>query len=138
MQFPLIVNGEDKSQTWSDSEVPSYLSLAYADVPNYLCFLGAYGPIAHGSNIPIIEAYTEYAVEMITKIQVERIKAIRPKASATRHFLAHAKKYLQHTAWTGPCSSWFKGGRKDGTPVRVSLSNNPVLSLEIALLIPLT
>lgn len=119
VQFPRLVNGEDKGQIWSKTgQVASYLSLAYAEVPNYLVFLGGYGPIAHGSNIPIIEAYTDYAVQLLSKIQVERIRSVRPKAKPTQHFLGHAKEYLKKTAWTGPCSSWFKGGKKTGTPVR--------------------
>jgi hypothetical protein len=118
VQFPLLVNGEDKGAEWrANGTVPSYLSLGYAEVPNYLVFLGGYGPIAHGSNIPIIEAYTDYAVELITKMQVEDIKSVRPRAVVTKHFLDHAKEYLKGTAWTGPCSSWFKGGKKTGTPV---------------------
>src|SRR5271163_2859254 len=37
------------------------------------------------------------------------------KTKATEHFLRYAKT-LKLTAWTGPCSSWFKGGMVDGTP----------------------
>lgn len=125
LQFPLLVNGEDKGAAWQSAGiVPSYLSLGYAEVPNYLGFLGAYGPIAHGSNIPIIEAYTEYAVQLIAKMQVENIMSLRPKALPTQHFLNHAKEYLKRTAWTGPCSSWFKGGKKTGTPVSNSSIHN--------------
>lgn len=119
-QFPIVVDDQDMGKKW-ESNIPSYLSLGYAEVPNYFLFLGGYGPIAQGSNIPIIEAYTEYVAQVITKIQTENIRCLRPKAKATQHFLFHAKEYLQRTAWTGPCSSWFKGGKTTGTPVSIKL-----------------
>ena len=32
----------------------------------------------------------------------------------SQHFRQHADLFLQRTAWTSPCRSWFKQGRTDG------------------------
>src|SRR5271168_2809474 len=61
--------------------------------------------------------HTDYEIEVITKMQVEKIRSVRPKSLPTEHFLRHANTFLKRTAWTGPCSSWFKGGKIDGNPV---------------------
>lgn len=50
-------------------------------------------------------------------MQVERIRSVRPKISQCIQFRAHAEEFLKGTAWTGPCSSWFKNGKKDGLPL---------------------
>lgn len=116
-RVPLVVDGVDMSETWKDRDhVPSYLSVGYGGVPNYIIFGGAYCPSAHGSFFPLIQAYSEYAVQLIEKMQVENIKSFRPKTRATEQFLKYANTYLKRTAWTGPCSSWFKGGKVSGTP----------------------
>jgi hypothetical protein len=47
-------------------------------------------------------------------MQRERIKSLTPKASIAAALKEHADLFLQRTAWTGPCSSWFKQGRVDG------------------------
>jgi hypothetical protein len=78
---------------------------------------GAYCPSAHGSFFPIIQAYTDYEIQVITKMQVEKIRSVRPKSLPTEHFIRHANTFLKRTAWTGPCSSWFKGGKIEGDPV---------------------
>ena len=97
--------------------MPSYLSLAYADVPNYFMFAGAYCPSAHGSFFPLVDGYSSVTfMDVIEKIQVENIKSVRPKQKVTDAFLRHADTFLKRTAWTGPCSSWFKGGKIDGKP----------------------
>ena len=117
-KYPLFVNGVDMNEKWKNRDkVPSYLSVAYAEVPNYFINGGAYCPSAHGSFFPIVSAYTDYELHIITKMQVENIKSVRPKVHATEHFLRHANTFLKRTAWTGPCSSWFKGGNIDGIPV---------------------
>lgn len=139
-RLPITVNGTDMRTYWEDpknnptgSPAPTYLSLALAGVPNYIIFAGAYCPSAHGSFFPLVQAYSDYTLQILEKMQTENIKSIRPKIRATTQFLKHADTYLKRTAWTGkqftfhnkkaitnnetgPCSSWFKGGKKDGKP----------------------
>ncbi|KAL2395806.1 FAD-binding monooxygenase tazF [Exophiala dermatitidis] len=116
-RFPLIVNGSDKRDEWKDlPHSPSYLSVALAGVPNYLVFGGAYCPSAHGSFFPLIQGYSNYAMQVIERMQVENIRSLRPKENVVDHFIRHADSFLKRTAWTGPCSSWFKGGKIDGKP----------------------
>lgn len=119
-RMPIIVDNKDMRSTWDTDNptapAPTYLSVALQGVPNYMVFAGAYCPAAHGSFFPLIQCYSDYALQILHKMQTENIKSIRPKPRAVQHFLRHADTFLKRTAWTGPCSSWFKGGRPDGKP----------------------
>lgn len=116
-RYPFLVNGIDMRDKWAPHpHVPSYLSLAYAEVPNHFLFAGAYCPAAHGSFFPLVDAYCNYFLQAIEKMQVENIRSFRPKQAVTDAYIKHADSFLKRTAWTGPCSSWFKGGKSDGKP----------------------
>lgn len=111
------MNGIDVNQPWSDQElVPSYLSVALAGIPNCLTLEGASFPSAHGSFFPLIEKFSDFTLQVLQKMQVENIKYLKPNIAKTRQFLLHANTFLKRTVWTGPCSSWFKGGKTDGKP----------------------
>ncbi|TKA49841.1 hypothetical protein B0A49_12148, partial [Cryomyces minteri] len=58
--------------------------------------------------------WTAYMFAVIEKAQVERIKALTPKMTISHQFRQHADLFLQRTAWTSPCRSWFKQGKIDG------------------------
>ena len=72
-----------------------------AEVPNYFVFIGAYGPLGHGSVVPMVEFYTNYIIQVLEKFQTEDIKKIQVKKSAAEAFTRHADQYLKRTAWTG-------------------------------------
>lgn len=48
-------------------------------------------------------------------MQVEQVKSVRPKMRAAQAFKEHHDLYVQRTAWSGPCSSWFKKGDPSGS-----------------------
>ena len=64
----------------------------------------------------MIEAYTNYILQVIKKVQIEDIKKIQVKRSVAEQFIKHADLYLQRTVWSDPCSSWFKAGQKGNKP----------------------
>jgi len=113
--FPFVVDGNDLRNIWAKG-VTSYLSIGVPEFPNYFMYCGAYGPLAHGSFIPLIEKWTDYIMKVIEKVQVENIKSLRPRSNVAEQFRQHADLFLQRTAWTSPCSSWFKQGKIDGSP----------------------
>ncbi|TKA55844.1 hypothetical protein B0A49_13011 [Cryomyces minteri] len=117
-KFPFVAHGTDLRDLWSDgkggSDVTSYLSIGIPTFPNHFTFCGPYGPLGHGSFMPLIEKWTAYMFAVIEKAQVERIKALTPKMTISRQFRQHADLFLQRTAWTSPCRSWFKQGKIDG------------------------
>jgi hypothetical protein len=76
--------------------------------------VGPYGPLGHGSFIPIIEHVTKYILTIAKKMQIENIKSLQPKLHICESFAEHADLFLQRTAWSGQCRSWFKQGRLDG------------------------
>jgi len=75
---------------------------------------GPYGPLGHGSFLPIIEILVKNALQCIEKMQKERIKSLTPKPEIAEALKEHAALFLQRTAWSSGCSSWFKQGRVDG------------------------
>jgi hypothetical protein len=87
-------------------------------VPNYFTGIGPYGPLGHGSFLPVVELVYHYFTQVIRKFQRERIKSLKPKLSVVQKFTEHADLFLKRTAWSGPCRSWFKQGRTDG-PVAI-------------------
>ncbi|KAF2430784.1 FAD/NAD(P)-binding domain-containing protein [Tothia fuscella] len=112
-----FVNGDGVSiqDLWGTPEgVTSYLSIAVPTFPNHFSFCGPYGPLGHGSFMPLIEQWTKYMFAMINKSQIENIKSFTPRMDLSRQFRQHADLFLQRTAWTSPCRSWFKQGRIDG------------------------
>ncbi|KAF2221847.1 hypothetical protein BDZ85DRAFT_200705 [Elsinoe ampelina] len=114
-RFPFIAHGHDLRHVWSGKDnVTSYLSVAIPSFPNHFSFCGPYGPLGHGSFLPLIERWTQYIFKALQKCQVEHIRSISPKLDAARAFRQHADLFLRRTAWTSPCRSWFKQGRKDG------------------------
>ncbi|KAF2085515.1 FAD/NAD(P)-binding domain-containing protein [Saccharata proteae CBS 121410] len=114
-RFPLIANGVDLRDFWGSADgVTSYLGVGVPGFPNYFSFCGPSSPVAHGSFMPLIEQWTKYMFDVIEKVQVENIKSVRPRLDVSRQFRQHADLFLQRTAWTSPCRSWFKQGRIDG------------------------
>lgn len=114
-RFPFIAHGVDLRSLWGTADgVTSYLSVGIPSFPNTFTFCGPYGPLGHGSFMPLIEQWTRYMFAALTKCQVEGIKALTPRVEPARQFRQHADLFLQRTAWTSPCRSWFKQGRTDG------------------------
>ena len=115
--FPLLVGETDYRYENDEADVQGYMGLSVPGVPNYFVFIGAYGPLGHGSVIPMVEAYTNYIIQVLEKAQVEDIKSVRVNRSVGEAFTRHADLYLQRTAWSGPCSSWFKNGIPSRKPL---------------------
>lgn len=117
-RFPFINGkGVDLKDIWKPNDVTSYLSIAVPTFPNHFSFCGPYGPLGHGSFMPLIEQWTKYMFDAITKAQVEDIKSYTPRMDLSKQFRQHADLFLKRTAWTSPCSSWFKQGKVDGQAV---------------------
>ena len=117
-RFPFLNgDGTDLRDLWTPGNVVSYLSVAVPTFPNHFSFCGPYGPLGHGSFMPLIEQWTKYMFDVIEKAQVENIKSFTPRMDLSRQFRQHADLFLQRTAWTSPCRSWFKQGRTDGQAV---------------------
>ncbi|RHZ62629.1 hypothetical protein CDV55_105871 [Aspergillus turcosus] len=116
-RYPVIGrNGIGLSDQWKQK--PSgYLSLAVPNFPNHFMFLGPSAPIGHGSVLPIVEHSTKYILKMIYKCQTQDIKAVTVSQQAVDDFDEHIQLFMQRTAWTTHCRSWFKNGTVDGPVV---------------------
>ena len=59
-----------------------------------------YGPLGHGSFLPIIETLASNIVQCIQKMQKDRIKCLTPRPEVAEQFKEHAELFLKRTAWT--------------------------------------
>jgi len=114
-RYPVVgENGKSLQEMWKDRPVPSYLSLGVPYMPNYFVTPGPYGPLGHGSFLPILECLHGNIIEVVKKMQKDKIKKLAPREDVARQFTDHADLFLKRTAWTDACSSWFKQGKLDG------------------------
>ncbi|CAK7237721.1 hypothetical protein SBRCBS47491_010100 [Sporothrix bragantina] len=114
-RFAVTVNGTDLRDTWAKTGALTYLGVGVSDVPNYFLSIGPYSPLAVGALLPVIEVYASYIIAAVEKMQLENIKSMAPKKKAVDAFKAHHDLYVTRTAWSGPCSSWFKKGDPSGS-----------------------
>lgn len=115
-QMPIIIDGWNLQDRFEGDTI-GYLGLSVPEVPNYFIFIGPYGPLGHGSVVPMVEAYTNYIIQVLEKAQVEDVKSLRINRQVAKDFTRHADLYLKRTAWSGPCSSWFKNGQAHNKPL---------------------
>ncbi|KAL5366664.1 hypothetical protein BJX96DRAFT_44220 [Aspergillus floccosus] len=106
-------NGISLKDQWKQFPA-AYLSLAVPNFPNHFMFLGPSSPVGHGSILPIIEHATKYMLRMIHKCQTQGVKSVEVSQEAVDDFVEHTQTFLQRTAWSTHCRSWFKNGTIDG------------------------
>jgi len=51
---------------------------------------------------------SEYALQIISKMQLEGVKSWAPRQDVTDQFNAHAQEWIKHTVWKHDCRSWYK------------------------------
>ncbi|OGM39642.1 hypothetical protein ABOM_011452 [Aspergillus bombycis] len=112
-RFPIVAHGSNLQDVFRERLI-SYLSIAIPAFPNYFTIAGPYGPFGHGSYMPVSELLVKNITTIVKKMQKENIKAVTPRSDVCEKFAEHADLYIQRTAWSGPCSSWFKNGNKNG------------------------
>jgi hypothetical protein len=61
---------------------------------------GPYGPLGHGSFLPIIETLAGNIIQCISKMQKDRIRSLTPRPEIAEQFREHAQLFLKRTAWT--------------------------------------
>lgn len=116
-RFMKTINGKSVTEFWKDPHSPpSYMALCLRGMPNYFNSSSAYGPLTQGNYYQSSEAFTQYIVKAIDKMQMDRIVSIMPKDKAVDHFVRHANAYLKRTAVTGTCVSWYKGNDYANAP----------------------
>ncbi|KAM3419709.1 putative sterigmatocystin biosynthesis monooxygenase stcW [Cercospora zeina] len=110
-KIPMIYDGKNLQDVQRSREnLVHYMGIAEPEVPNHFIYSGPYSGYGHGSLIPTIENTTRYILKVIEKAQVEDIKKISLKMKSAQDFTKHANLWLSTTAWSGPCTSWYKSG----------------------------
>ncbi|KAI1617827.1 cyclohexanone monooxygenase [Exophiala viscosa] len=107
-RFPIIgQNGVDLADKWKVCP-EGYLGLAIPEFPNFLTFIGPNWPVENGSVMGPLLYVSQYALQLIKKIQSEYICSIAPKQDVTDAFNEHCQEWIRHTVWTEDCRSWYK------------------------------
>jgi hypothetical protein len=74
-------------------------------------------PVENGSVTGPLLSVTEYALQVIKKMQRDHIKSWVPKQDVTDRFNEHAQEWIKHTVWKSECRSWYRNnetGRVNG------------------------
>jgi len=107
-RFPVIgKNGVDLREKWKNAP-ESYLGLACPDMPNWMTFIGPTWPVENGSVLGPLVSVSEYAIQIIKKMQRDHIKSWVPKQDISDAFNQHAQEWIKHTVWKDNCRSWYK------------------------------
>ncbi|KAK3633928.1 hypothetical protein LTR56_015538 [Elasticomyces elasticus] len=107
-RFPLVgKDGLDLREKWKICP-ESYLGLAIPDFPNFLTFIGPTWPVENGSVMGPLHSVSDYAVQVIKKMQNENIKSWVPDQAKTDAFNEHTQEWIKHTVWKDECRSWYK------------------------------
>ncbi|KAL4865147.1 hypothetical protein BDV12DRAFT_211218 [Aspergillus spectabilis] len=107
-QFPTIGrNGVDLREKWTKSP-EAYLGLAVPAMPNYITFIGPSWPIQNGSVMAPLHSVSEYAIQLLKKMQNENIRSWAPRQDITDQFNEHVQEWVKHTVWSDDCRSWYK------------------------------
>ncbi|EGP86187.1 uncharacterized protein MYCGRDRAFT_60715 [Zymoseptoria tritici IPO323] len=107
-RFPIVgKNGIDLKDKWKICP-ESYLGLAIPDFPNFITFIGPTWPVENGSVMGPLHTVSDYAVNIIKKMQNENIRSWVPKQEVTDQFNDHVQEWIKHTVWKEDCRSWYK------------------------------
>jgi len=109
------VDGVNIKDAW-DPDPECYLGIAASGFPNYFIVLGPRGPWGNGTVIPAIEINVDYFINMMEKMQREKILEVDIKPEAVADFTQHCDKWHEGSIWTGSCRSWYKRGDPEGKP----------------------
>lgn len=97
-------NGVDLRDKWKNSP-EAYLGLAVPEMPNYLAFIGPSWPIQNGSVMAPLHSVSEYAIQLLKKMQNENIRSWVPRQQVTDQFNEHVQEWVKHTVWSDDCRS---------------------------------
>jgi cation diffusion facilitator CzcD-associated flavoprotein CzcO len=113
-RFPIIGRGNRLLvEKWADYP-KSYLGIATDEFPNMFMSLGPSSAVGAGSLSIVLERIGDYVCSAIQKMQREAIKTIEVKPKAVEIFYEYSQAYFPKTVFSLECSSWYKGGTKDG------------------------
>jgi len=83
-------------------------------MPNYFSIGGPLLSSFNGEFLVGQEKIMDHILKFILKMQRERYKAVVVKERCVNNMMAFADHYLKRTVHQQDCSSWYKGGTKDG------------------------
>lgn len=107
-RFPIVGrNGVSLADKWSLCP-EGYMGLAIPDFPNFLTFIGPNWPVENGSVMGPLMYVSNYALQVIKKMQSEYVHSWAPRQDVTDEFNAHCQEWVRHTVWTEECRSWYK------------------------------
>lgn len=73
-----------------------------------MTFIGPTWPIENGSVMGPLHTVSDYAIDIIKKMQNENISSWTPRQDITDSFNEHVQEWIKHTVWKEDCRSWYK------------------------------
>ncbi|CAK7217039.1 hypothetical protein SCUCBS95973_003016 [Sporothrix curviconia] len=107
-RFPIVgKNGIDLVDKWKVCP-EGYMGLMVPGFPNFVTFIGPNWPIQNGSAVGPLTAVTEYALQLIRRLQTGYVLGMSPRQDVTDEFNEHCQEWIKHTVWVDDCRSWYK------------------------------
>lgn len=103
-------NGQSLEEkfTGNGSGPECYLGITVPGFPNYILFGGPTWPAMNGSALGPLHAVTQYAIQVIQKMQKENIRSLVPRQDITDKFNTHVQEFVKASVWRDDCRSWYK------------------------------
>lgn len=110
------------AKEWAN-EPNCYLGISAPKFPNYFIVLGPRSPWGNGPLLSSLETMCDHFVEAMQKMQIERIKSLEVKLTASNAYNQHVSAWhrghgapngWKGSVWTAGCRSWYKRGDTDG------------------------
>ncbi|MGG6496107.1 UNVERIFIED_CONTAM: hypothetical protein NY603_24640, partial [Bacteroidetes bacterium 56_B9] len=77
--------------------------MAIPNMPNFVTFIGPSWPIENGSVMAPLHSVSEYALQLISKMQNENVRSFAPRQDVTDKFNEHVQEWVKHTVWKDDC-----------------------------------
>jgi hypothetical protein len=106
-------NGQDIKDAWSP-EPKCYLGMAASGFPNYFVMNGPRGNLANGTVLPCFETELDYVIQVVKKMQSDRIKSIDVRQGVVDQLDQYIDAWHETSVFSEPCRSWYKDNTRDG------------------------
>jgi cation diffusion facilitator CzcD-associated flavoprotein CzcO len=100
-------DGRELNEAWRQG-AEAYLGVTVSGFPNFFMLYGPNTNLGHNSIVYMLESQIRYVLACLKVLRSRELRFLDVRPEAQRGFNAKLQGTLQHSVWSGPCSSWYK------------------------------
>ena len=100
--------GADLHEVWREG-ARAHLGLTVPGFPNLFCIYGPNTNLGGNSVIGMMEAQSQYLVEVVRRIAADGVRTVEVRPDAAESYDAEVQRRLAGAVWS-TCSSWYRDG----------------------------